>query len=81
MSTYYAVRVDSVPADAKMRTHAWLNIRTMTKKYSVLARVMKDGKWRWAHVYDPENDNSIYFFRVETRAERAIDRIRKGLKV
>jgi hypothetical protein len=81
VTTRYAVRIDQVPADAKMRTHAWLNIHTLTKKFSVIACMKKDGKWHWAHVYNPENDDKIYFFRVERRAERAIDRIRKGLKV
>ena len=62
-----------VTPDMKMHVHVWLNIKTLTRKFSV---VVKEKGEKERHVFDPET-NKVKFFLKSARAETFIQKLKK----
>jgi len=73
--TMFAIKQTDVRPGMKMRTHAWLNIATGKRRFSIMARD-PDLK-KWAHVYNPDT-NRIRFFFKEERALAEITRLQSA---
>jgi hypothetical protein len=65
---------DDVKPDMTMRVHPWLNIKTLTKKFSVVVKAKGDK--HQSHVFDPAT-NKVRFFRKSERAQAFIEKLKK----
>lgn len=57
----------------KMSIHAWLNVATMNREYSIK---VKDPDYRnWAHIYTV--DGGLKKFKTTASAQRFIDKLKR----
>lgn len=68
------IREEDVKPDMNMAVEPWLNIKTLTKKYSV--KVREKGSKVWAHIANGETGKMRTFRKPET-ANAFIEKLKK----
>jgi len=70
----FGVELSAVDPAWKMRSRAWLNMKTLKTSYSVECRDPEAKKW--AHIYTA--DNGLKTFKTAEAAQRFIDRLKRA---
>lgn len=70
----FGVELSQVDPAWRMRSHAWLNIKTMKSSYSVECRDPTARKW--AHIYTASK--GLKTFKTAESAQRFIDKLKRA---
>jgi hypothetical protein len=71
----YAIERKKVPPTVKMRTHKWLDTKTLKARHGV--QVYDKSKTVWAHVYDETSEEKVMLFDTEDDARALIRRLKE----
>lgn len=67
------VKLSQVDPSWKMRSHAWINMKTLKPSYSVECR--DPAAKKWAHIYTA--NNGLKTFKTAESAQRFIDKLKR----
>ncbi|HGL4258442.1 TPA: hypothetical protein ACKE3D_002122 [Burkholderia dolosa] len=71
----FGIELSEVDPAWKMRSHAWLNMKTLKPSYSV--QVKDPGVKHWAHIYTA--DKGLKTFKTPESAQKFINKLARTL--